>query len=159
MNFLQGKSPALWHLMDSLTLVKINIMSQQQQLFLSGVKRCCSEMEEGQLDLTSCCSPYCMFSVRYTDDNYRKLLNLSEYNILNNSQMIMQALQTAMQRRRQKMCWLPIQLPLSSQTSFSCSRTQKGYSFFKHWLFCTTETTPAGAVICWGFSIPKKQSL
>ncbi|XP_039561048.1 cytosolic phospholipase A2 epsilon-like [Passer montanus] len=69
-----------------------------------GVKRCCSEMEEGQLDLTSSCSPYCMFSVRYTDDNYRKLLNLSEYNILNNSQMIMQALQTAMQRRRQKMC-------------------------------------------------------
>ncbi|TRZ26302.1 hypothetical protein HGM15179_000914 [Zosterops borbonicus] len=36
-----------------------------------GVKRCCSEMEEGQLDLTSSCSPYCMFSVRYTDDNYR----------------------------------------------------------------------------------------
>uniref|UniRef100_A0A8C3QRR1 Phospholipase A2 n=1 Tax=Cyanoderma ruficeps TaxID=181631 RepID=A0A8C3QRR1_9PASS len=74
-----------------------------QEYKAPGVKRCCSEMEEGQLDLTSSCSPYCMFSVRYTDDNYRKLLNLSEYNILNNSQMIMQALQTAMQRRRQ-MC-------------------------------------------------------
>lgn len=61
-------------------------------------------MEGGQLDLTSSCSPYCMFSVRYTDENYCKLLNLSEYNILNNSQMIMQALQTAMQRRKQKMC-------------------------------------------------------
>ncbi|XP_055648556.1 cytosolic phospholipase A2 epsilon-like [Falco peregrinus] len=68
-----------------------------------GVKRCCSEMEGGQLDLTSRFSPYCMFSVRYTDENYRRLLNLSEYNILNNSQMIMQALQTAMQRR-QNMC-------------------------------------------------------
>ncbi|KFV05102.1 Cytosolic phospholipase A2 epsilon, partial [Pterocles gutturalis] len=66
-----------------------------------GVKRCCSEMEEGQLDLTSRCSPYCMFAVRYTDENYRRLLKLSEYNILNNSQMIMQALQIAMQRRRQ----------------------------------------------------------
>ncbi|XP_054054030.1 uncharacterized protein LOC128908251 [Rissa tridactyla] len=66
-----------------------------------GVKRCCSEMEGGQLDLTSRFSPYCMFSVRYTDENYRRLLNLSEYNILNNSQMIMQALQIAMQRRRQ----------------------------------------------------------
>ncbi|XP_039408866.1 uncharacterized protein LOC104688224 [Corvus cornix cornix] len=75
-----------------------------QEYKAPGVKRCCSEMEEGQLDLTSRCSPYCMFSVRYTDENYRKLLNLSEYNILNNSQMIMQALQTAMQRRRQKMC-------------------------------------------------------
>uniref|UniRef100_A0A8C0U7U6 Phospholipase A2 n=1 Tax=Cyanistes caeruleus TaxID=156563 RepID=A0A8C0U7U6_CYACU len=75
-----------------------------QEYKAPGVKRCCSEMDEGQLDLTSCCSPYCMFSVRYTDENYRKLLNLSEYNILNNSQMIMQALQTAMQRRRQKMC-------------------------------------------------------
>ncbi|XP_009693916.1 PREDICTED: cytosolic phospholipase A2 epsilon-like [Cariama cristata] len=69
-----------------------------------GVKRCCSEMEEGQLDLTSRFSPYCMFSVRYTDENYRRLLNLSEYNILNNSQMIMQALEIAMQRRRQNMC-------------------------------------------------------
>lgn len=72
--------------------------------FCPGVKRCCSEMEEGKLDLTSRCSPYCMFSVRYTDENYRRLLNLSEYNILNNSQMIMQALQTAMQRRRQNTC-------------------------------------------------------
>ncbi|KFP17188.1 Cytosolic phospholipase A2 epsilon, partial [Egretta garzetta] len=35
-----------------------------------GVKRCCSEMEGGQLDLTSRFSPYCMFSVRYTDENY-----------------------------------------------------------------------------------------
>uniref|UniRef100_A0A8C3XZZ5 Phospholipase A2 n=1 Tax=Catharus ustulatus TaxID=91951 RepID=A0A8C3XZZ5_CATUS len=75
-----------------------------QEYKAPGVKRCCSEMEGGQLDLTSSCSPYCMFSVRYTDENYCKLLNLSEYNILNNSQMIMQALQTAMQRRRQKMC-------------------------------------------------------
>lgn len=44
-----------------------------------------------------------MFSVRYTDENYRRLLNLSEYNILNNSQMIKQALQIAMERR-QNMC-------------------------------------------------------
>ncbi|XP_042718436.1 cytosolic phospholipase A2 epsilon-like [Lagopus leucura] len=75
-----------------------------QEYKAPGVKRCCSEMEEGKLDLTSRCSPYCMFSVRYTDENYRRLLNLSEYNILNNSQMIMQALQTAMQRRRQNTC-------------------------------------------------------
>ncbi|XP_015720063.1 cytosolic phospholipase A2 epsilon-like [Coturnix japonica] len=75
-----------------------------QEYKAPGVKRCCSEMEEGKLDLTSRCSPYCMFSVRYTDENYRRLLNLSEYNILNNSDMIMQSLQTAMQRRRQNMC-------------------------------------------------------
>uniref|UniRef100_A0A8C0I9P1 PLA2c domain-containing protein n=1 Tax=Bubo bubo TaxID=30461 RepID=A0A8C0I9P1_BUBBB len=67
-----------------------------------GVKRCCSEMEGGQLDLTSRFSPYCMFSVRYTDENYRRLLNLSEYNILNNSQMIMQALQIAIGLYRQR---------------------------------------------------------
>uniref|UniRef100_A0A8C9L322 Phospholipase A2 n=1 Tax=Pavo cristatus TaxID=9049 RepID=A0A8C9L322_PAVCR len=75
-----------------------------QEYKAPGVKRCCSEMEEGKLDLTSRCSPYCMFAVRYTDENYRRLLNLSEYNILNNSQMIMQALQIAMQRRRQNTC-------------------------------------------------------
>ncbi|XP_009997922.1 PREDICTED: cytosolic phospholipase A2 epsilon-like [Chaetura pelagica] len=75
-----------------------------QEYKAPGVKRCCSEMEEGQLDLSSHCSPYCMFAVRYTDENYRRLLNLSEYNILNNSQMIMQALQIAMQRRSQNPC-------------------------------------------------------
>lgn len=74
-----------------------------QEYKAPGVKRCCSEMEEGQLDLSSRFSPYCMFSVRYTDENYRRLLNLSEYNILNNSQMIKQALQIAMERR-QNMC-------------------------------------------------------
>ncbi|XP_054682495.1 uncharacterized protein LOC129206741 [Grus americana] len=76
-----------------------------------GVKRCCSEMEGGQLDLTSRFSPYCMFSVRYTDENYRRLLNLSEYNVLNNSQMIMQALQIAMQRRRQNIFFVIDHLP------------------------------------------------
>uniref|UniRef100_A0A803YK09 Phospholipase A2 n=1 Tax=Meleagris gallopavo TaxID=9103 RepID=A0A803YK09_MELGA len=78
-----------------------------QEYKAPGVKRCCSEMEEGKLDLSSRCSPYCMFSVRYTDENYRRLLNLSEYNVLNNSQMIMQALQTAMQRRRQNTSMQP----------------------------------------------------
>ncbi|KFU91134.1 Cytosolic phospholipase A2 epsilon, partial [Chaetura pelagica] len=41
-----------------------------QEYKAPGVKRCCSEMEEGQLDLSSHCSPYCMFAVRYTDENY-----------------------------------------------------------------------------------------
>ncbi|XP_006034144.1 cytosolic phospholipase A2 epsilon-like [Alligator sinensis] len=68
-----------------------------------GVKRCCSEMEEGKVDLTSLFSPYSMYAVKYTEENYRRLLNLSEYNVLNNAHLIIQALHTVVQRKRQ--CW------------------------------------------------------
>uniref|UniRef100_A0A8C3S0S7 Phospholipase A2 n=1 Tax=Chelydra serpentina TaxID=8475 RepID=A0A8C3S0S7_CHESE len=66
-----------------------------------GVTRCCSEKEEGKVDVTSCSSPYDTFSVRYTDENYRWLVNLSEYNILNNAHLILQALRMAVERKRQ----------------------------------------------------------
>ncbi|KAM9149393.1 cytosolic phospholipase A2 epsilon-like [Pangshura tecta] len=66
-----------------------------------GVKRCCSDMEGGKADVTSCFSPYNTFSVTYTDENYHQLVNLSEYNILNNAHLILQALRTAVERKRQ----------------------------------------------------------
>uniref|UniRef100_A0A8C0GD33 Phospholipase A2 n=1 Tax=Chelonoidis abingdonii TaxID=106734 RepID=A0A8C0GD33_CHEAB len=67
-----------------------------------GVTRCCSEMEGGKVDVTSCSSPYNTFAVTYTDENYHQLVNLSEYNILNNAHLILQALRTAVERKRQQ---------------------------------------------------------
>ncbi|XP_075783321.1 cytosolic phospholipase A2 epsilon isoform X3 [Pelodiscus sinensis] len=66
-----------------------------------GVIRCNSEMEEGKVDVTSSFSPYNTYSVQYTDENYHRLLNLSEYNILNNAHLILQALHTSIERKRQ----------------------------------------------------------
>ncbi|XP_009805205.2 cytosolic phospholipase A2 epsilon [Gavia stellata] len=67
-----------------------------------GQKRSESEMEDGKVDLYGCCSPYSTYSVQYTEKAYDRLVQLGEYNILNNEDLIMQALHTAVARKRQK---------------------------------------------------------
>ncbi|NXL96352.1 PA24E phospholipase, partial [Tyrannus savana] len=66
-----------------------------------GQKRSESEMEDGQVDLYGCCSPYSTYSIQYSEKAYDRLVQLSEYNILNNEDLIMQALRTAVARKRQ----------------------------------------------------------
>ncbi|XP_006130410.3 cytosolic phospholipase A2 epsilon-like isoform X1 [Pelodiscus sinensis] len=66
-----------------------------------GVKRCSSEMEEGKVDLTSHFSPYSTYSVTYKEKDYDQLIKLTEYNILNNKHLILQALRTALESKRQ----------------------------------------------------------
>lgn len=41
-----------------------------------------------------------MTNLTYTEDDFDKLLNLCNYNIQNNSELILQALQTAIERRK-----------------------------------------------------------
>ncbi|XP_054828080.1 cytosolic phospholipase A2 delta-like isoform X2 [Eublepharis macularius] len=65
-----------------------------------GIKRSSAEMAKGEMDLTSLKSPYRMTNLTYTEDDFDKLLNLSDYNIQNNSQLILQALQAAIERRK-----------------------------------------------------------
>ncbi|NXK95096.1 PA24E phospholipase, partial [Formicarius rufipectus] len=65
-----------------------------------GQKRSESEMEDGKVDLYGCCSPYSTYSLQYTEKAYDCLVQLSEYNILNNEDLIMQALRTAVARKR-----------------------------------------------------------
>ncbi|XP_010131935.1 PREDICTED: cytosolic phospholipase A2 epsilon-like [Buceros rhinoceros silvestris] len=67
-----------------------------------GQKRSESEMEDGKVDLYGCCSPYSTYSIQYTEKAYDCLVQLGEYNILNNKDLIMQALHTAVARKRQK---------------------------------------------------------
>lgn len=71
-------------------------------LFVLGQKRSESEMEDGKVDLYGRCSPYSTYSVTYTEKAYDRLVQLGEYNILNNEDLIMQALHTAVERKRQK---------------------------------------------------------
>lgn len=69
--------------------------------FLAGQKRSESEMEDGKVDLYGCCSPYSTYSLRYTEKEYDCLVQLGEYNILNNEDLIIEALRTAVARKRQ----------------------------------------------------------
>uniref|UniRef100_A0A663LPX8 PLA2c domain-containing protein n=1 Tax=Athene cunicularia TaxID=194338 RepID=A0A663LPX8_ATHCN len=65
-----------------------------------GVKRCLSEMEEGKVNLENTCSPYYLIRLIYSSENFDKLVNLSKYNILNNKDLLLQAIQSAVERRR-----------------------------------------------------------
>uniref|UniRef100_A0A663EB31 Phospholipase A2 n=1 Tax=Aquila chrysaetos chrysaetos TaxID=223781 RepID=A0A663EB31_AQUCH len=67
-----------------------------------GQKRSESEMEDGKVDLYGRCSPYSTYSIQYTEKAYDRLVQMGEYNILNNKDLIMQALHTAVARKRQK---------------------------------------------------------
>lgn len=52
------------------------------------------------MDLTSLMSPYRTTNLTYTEDEFDKLLNLCNYNVQNNCELILQALQTAIERRK-----------------------------------------------------------
>ncbi|XP_053239713.1 cytosolic phospholipase A2 epsilon-like [Podarcis raffonei] len=68
-----------------------------------GVERSPSEMEEGQVDVSSTVfTPFATGALQYSEANFNKLLNLSNYNILNNQHMILQALRTTVQRKKQQ---------------------------------------------------------
>ncbi|XP_042302341.1 cytosolic phospholipase A2 epsilon-like [Sceloporus undulatus] len=65
-----------------------------------GVKRLESEMKYGEIDVSSNCTPYSTYSLTFSKEEYDQLVDLSEYNILNNQHLILQALQTAVERKK-----------------------------------------------------------
>ncbi|XP_061467302.1 cytosolic phospholipase A2 epsilon-like isoform X2 [Rhineura floridana] len=68
-----------------------------------GVERSPSEMEDGQTDISSSIfSPYATGMLQYSEDNFNKLVNLTNYNILNNEHLILQALRQAIERKKQQ---------------------------------------------------------
>ncbi|KAL8169459.1 UNVERIFIED_CONTAM: hypothetical protein K2H54_049598 [Gekko kuhli] len=66
-----------------------------------GEKRNYDDMDAGDVDVSSNSSPYNTYLLTYSDDEFDKLMNLSEYNIVNNQHMILQALHHAVARKRQ----------------------------------------------------------
>ncbi|NXO01781.1 PA24E phospholipase, partial [Rhinopomastus cyanomelas] len=64
------------------------------------VERSPTEMEQGRVDVSSCAGPFATGLLTYTEENFNKLLNLCSYNILNNKRLILQALQTAVERKK-----------------------------------------------------------
>ncbi|KAF1468571.1 Cytosolic phospholipase A2 epsilon, partial [Pygoscelis antarcticus] len=64
------------------------------------VERSPTEMEQGRVDVSNCIAPYGTGLLTYTEENFNKLLNLCSYNILNNKHLILQALRTAVERKK-----------------------------------------------------------
>ncbi|NWV85155.1 PA24E phospholipase, partial [Dasyornis broadbenti] len=64
------------------------------------VERSPTEMEQGRVDVSNCAAPYGTGLLTYTEENFNKLLNLCSYNILNNKRLILQALRTAVERKK-----------------------------------------------------------
>lgn len=70
-------------------------------LYLLGVERSPAEMAQGNVDVSSGFSPYCLNSFTYTEEEFDKLVELTSYNIQNNKHLILQALNSAIEQKRQ----------------------------------------------------------
>lgn len=70
-------------------------------MFPLDVERSPEEMEQGRVDVSNSVAPYGTGLLTYTEENFNKLLNLCHYNILNNKHLILQALQAAVERKKQ----------------------------------------------------------
>ncbi|NXX46329.1 PA24E phospholipase, partial [Tricholaema leucomelas] len=66
-----------------------------------GVERSPAEMAQGNVDVSSIFSPYCLHSFTYTGEEFDKLVELTSYNIQNNKRLILQALNSAIEQKRQ----------------------------------------------------------
>ncbi|NXU42003.1 PA24E phospholipase, partial [Drymodes brunneopygia] len=67
-----------------------------------GVERSPEEMAEGKVDVSSILSPFTTREVCFSEENFDKLVKLTDYNVLNNEKLIIRALRLAVARRKQK---------------------------------------------------------
>ncbi|NWV25526.1 PA24E phospholipase, partial [Origma solitaria] len=67
-----------------------------------GVERSPAEMAQGNVDVSTIFSPYCLNSFTYTGEEFDKLIELTSYNIQNNQHLILQALNSAIEQKRQR---------------------------------------------------------
>ncbi|NXC29315.1 PA24E phospholipase, partial [Campylorhamphus procurvoides] len=72
-----------------------------QRYVAPGMSHSAAEMEQGKVDISSFSSPYSTREVSLKAEDFNKLLKLTNYNIMNNENMILQALRTAVARKKQ----------------------------------------------------------
>ncbi|KAG8514625.1 Cytosolic phospholipase A2 epsilon [Galemys pyrenaicus] len=65
-----------------------------------GVERSPEEMEQGQVDIYGPKTPYSTKELTYTEAAFDKLVKLSEYNILNNKDKLLQALRLVVEKKK-----------------------------------------------------------
>uniref|UniRef100_A0A8D0G721 Phospholipase A2 n=1 Tax=Sphenodon punctatus TaxID=8508 RepID=A0A8D0G721_SPHPU len=69
---------------------------------MPGVRRSATETDDGAVPLNDCCSPYHLLGVTYNKNDFDKLLKLSDYNVQNNRDLILQAFHTAIECRKRR---------------------------------------------------------
>ncbi|XP_029454496.1 cytosolic phospholipase A2 delta-like [Rhinatrema bivittatum] len=65
-----------------------------------GVKRSSSEMAEGDVNVSGFWSPYFLMNFTYSEHEFDRLLKLTEYNIQNNKDLILNAFRTAITQKK-----------------------------------------------------------
>ncbi|XP_019352015.1 cytosolic phospholipase A2 delta [Alligator mississippiensis] len=65
-----------------------------------GVERSPAELAEGTVPLAGCCSPYNLLNMTYCKEDFDKLLKLTDYNVQNNRDLILQAFRTSISRKK-----------------------------------------------------------
>ncbi|XP_023974054.1 cytosolic phospholipase A2 epsilon isoform X2 [Physeter macrocephalus] len=76
-----------------------------------GVERSPEELEQGQVDIYGPKSPYTTKELTYTEAAFDKLVKLSEYNILNNKDKLLQALRLAVEKKKRLKSQCPPKVP------------------------------------------------
>lgn len=61
------------------------------------MQRSPAELPAGQVDLTGATSPYSLFNMTYKEEDFDRLLQLSDYNVQNSQGTILQALRTVLE--------------------------------------------------------------
>ncbi|XP_060118658.1 cytosolic phospholipase A2 epsilon-like [Heteronotia binoei] len=72
-----------------------------QRYVAAGMERSAAEMSLGNIDLSSAFSPYSTRQVSLQEEDFNKLLNLTNYNVQNNANTIFQVFQKAVERKKQ----------------------------------------------------------
>ncbi|XP_053553805.1 cytosolic phospholipase A2 delta-like [Bombina bombina] len=65
-----------------------------------GVLRSPEEMSEGKANVSGLWSPYYLTNFTYSEEDFDRLMKLTQYNVNNNKHMIYEALRTAIERRK-----------------------------------------------------------
>ncbi|XP_063802610.1 cytosolic phospholipase A2 delta-like [Pseudophryne corroboree] len=65
-----------------------------------GVLRSPQELSDGNVEVTGKWSPYYLTNFTYSDGDFDRLMKLTQYNLLNNKQRVIDALQTTLRRRK-----------------------------------------------------------
>ncbi|XP_005860351.1 PREDICTED: cytosolic phospholipase A2 delta [Myotis brandtii] len=64
-----------------------------------GIQRSPAELPAGQVDLTGATSPYSLFNMTYKEEDFDRLLQLSDYNVQNSQGAILQALKMVLKHQ------------------------------------------------------------
>ncbi|XP_006178916.1 cytosolic phospholipase A2 epsilon isoform X1 [Camelus ferus] len=86
---------------DAPTVVFFPLINDTFQKYKApGVERSPEELEQGQVDIYGPKTPYATKELTYTEAAFDKLVKLSEYNILNNKDKLLEALRLAMEKKK-----------------------------------------------------------